>query len=188
VEQQMRYVNLADITDKAAIEARRLIRDQNRRSEPFRNRFDHTLRVLNWARRIHEVEGGDFGIITLAILFHDTGWRENVDHALVGAELAKKFYLDEGVDPVLVDRIVSAVRTHNKRDEPCEGFPIENYILLVRSFLNQFLEITPRYGGIASQSQFVGASKFSANSKYPHRLREATLSFFESPIYRALSW
>jgi HD superfamily phosphodiesterase len=130
-------INLADITEKASVEARRLIDNQARRTQPFRNRFDHTLRVLNWARRIHEAEGGDFEIITLAILFHDTGWREKFDHALVGAELAEKFYLAEGLDPVLVDRIVSAVRTHNKRDEPCEGLPIENYIVMDADFLDE---------------------------------------------------
>ncbi|MEK6255817.1 MAG: HD domain-containing protein [Chloroflexota bacterium] len=133
----MTYVNLRDITEEATAEARRLISIQNRKSQPFRNRFDHTIRVLNWAHRIHKVEGGDFEIITLAILFHDTGWSDTVDHALVGAELAEKYLLGKIVNPIQVDQITSAVRTHNKRQGPQEGLPIENLIVMDADFLDE---------------------------------------------------
>jgi len=130
-------INLADITEQASAEARRLISDKNRKSQPFRNRFDHTMRVLKWAHRIHKIEGGDLEIITLAILFHDTGWSDTVDHALVGAELAEKYLSGKDVDPVLVDRITLAVRTHNKRQEPEESLPIENLIVMDADLLDE---------------------------------------------------
>jgi uncharacterized protein len=133
----MGHINLVDITEDATAEASRLISDQSRNSQPFRNRFDHTMRVLKWAHRIHEVEGGDLGIITLATLFHDTGWSDTVDHALVGAEMAEKYLLDKNVAPVLVDRITSAVRTHNKRQEPRESLPIENLIVMDADWLDE---------------------------------------------------
>jgi len=133
----MGYINLRNIMEEASAEAQRLISNQGRKSQPFRNRFEHTMRVLKWAHRIHKVEGGDFEIITFAILFHDTGWSETVDHALVGAELAENYLLDKGVDPVLVDRITSAARTHNKRQERLESLPIENLIVMDADLLDE---------------------------------------------------
>jgi len=133
----MGYINLKDIIEAASTEAKRLIEDQSRRSQPFRNRFDHTKRVLKWAHRIHKVEGGDLEIITLAVLFHDTGWSDTVDHALVGAELAENYLIEKGANPLLVDRVVSAVQTHNKRIEPQENLPIENLIVMDADLLDE---------------------------------------------------
>jgi uncharacterized protein len=133
----MGYIHLADITAAASTEARRLIGDQKRWSQPFRDRFDHTLRVLKWAQRIHKVEGGNLEIITLAILFHDTGWSDTADHALVGAELAERYLLGKDVEPVLVERIASAVRTHNKRDEAVGNLPIENLVVMDADYLDE---------------------------------------------------
>lgn len=129
--------NLKDIIEAACAEAQRWIGEQSRRSQPFRNRFDHTMRVLKWAQRIHKVEGGDLEIITLAVLFHDTGWSETVDHALVGAELAEKFLSEKDVDPALVARITSAVRTHNKRLETHASLPIENLTVMDADLLDE---------------------------------------------------
>lgn len=133
----MGYTNLREITEEASEEAKRLIINQGRKSQPFRNRFEHTMRVLKWADRIHRIEGGDFEIIQFAIFFHDAGWSDTVDHALIGAELAEKYLLGKNVDPLLVDRIVSAARTHNKRDEHQESLPIENLIVMDADLLDE---------------------------------------------------
>jgi len=133
----MGYIDPKDIIEPAFAEARRLIDNQNRKSQPFRNRFEHTMRVLKWAHRIHQVEGGNLEVITLAIFFHDSGWSDTIDHALVGAKLAEKYLLENVVDPILVDRVVSAVRTHNKRTEPYEGLPLENLIVMDADLLDE---------------------------------------------------
>ena len=133
----MGFIDLKDIIEAASTEARRLIEVQNRKSQPFRNRFEHTLRVLKWAHRIQKIEGGNLEIITLAVLFHDSGWSDTIDHALVGAELAKKYLLEREIDPVLVDRVVSAVQMHNKRIEPHEDLPLENLILMDADLLDE---------------------------------------------------
>ena len=146
----MSYTNLREITEEASEEAKRLISNQGRKSQPFRNRFEHTMRVLKWADRIHNIEGGDFEIIKFAILFHDAGWSDTVDHALIGAELAEKYLLGKEVDPVLVDRIVSAVRTHNKRYEPQESLPIENLIVMDADLLDEVGVITLVWDAMAT--------------------------------------
>ena len=126
----MGYINLNEITEEASEEAKRLIKNLDRKSHPFRDRFEHTMRVLKWAERIHKIEGDDFEVIKFAVLFHDAGWSDTVDHALIGAELAEKYLLGKDVDPELVARIVSAVLTHNKIQEPEESLPKENLIVM----------------------------------------------------------
>jgi uncharacterized protein len=166
----MGYTNLKDIIETASAEARRLIEVQNRRSQPFRNRFEHTMRVLKWAHRIHEVEGGDLEIITLAVLFHDSGWSDTIEHALVGAELAEKYLLEKNVDPVLVDRVTSAVRTHNKRLESPEGLPIENLIVMDADLLDELGITTLVWDAMAAASE--------ENPSYV-RVLEKDLEFYE---------
>ena len=166
----MGYTNLKDIIEAASAEARRLIEVQNRRSQPFRNRFEHTMRVLKWAYRIQKVEGGDLEIITLAVLFHDSGWSDTIEHALVGAELAEKYLLEKNVDPVLIDRVTSAVRTHNKRLESPEGLPIENLIVMDADLLDELGITTLVWDAMAAASE--------ENPSYV-RVLEKDLEFYE---------
>ncbi len=149
----MNYIDLADITEQASAEVRRLISNQNRRSQPFRDRFDHTVRVLKWAHRIQKVEGGNLEIITLAILFHDSGWSDTVDHALVGAELAEKYLLSKNVEPVIIDKITSAVQTHNKRQEAQGNLPIENLIVMDADILDEIGVTTLVWDAMATATE-----------------------------------
>ena len=118
------------LAEKSLLEAKILIEEQKRFSHPFRNRFEHTKRVLTWARRIQAVEGGDLEVITLAVIFHDVGWDGQVDHALLGAELARKFLIEQGVEEEVVHRVASAIETHNKRQNPSPNLPLENLIVM----------------------------------------------------------
>ena len=40
---------------------------------PFRNSYDHTMRVYRWAIRLQAKLGGDLDVIVLAALLHDVG-------------------------------------------------------------------------------------------------------------------
>ncbi len=133
----MEWENIDRLKEQALEQAKLLIENQSRYSQPFRNRLTHTMRVLKWADRIHAVEGGDMEIIALAVIFHDTGWGEEIDHALLGAGLAEKYLLGKGVPPSIVSRISSAVQTHKKRDLPVEGLPIENRIVMDADLLDE---------------------------------------------------
>jgi uncharacterized protein len=126
----MEEITFEEIVEQAFVEAKALIEKQSRYSYPFRDRFEHTLRVLKWAKRIHESEGGDIEVITLAVIFHDTGWDDQEDHAVIGAELARKYLINQGISPEIINRVVSAVETHNKRQNPRANLPIENLIVM----------------------------------------------------------
>jgi uncharacterized protein len=134
---RMKWTNFDILKEQALKQAQLLIENQSRFSQPFRNRFDHTLRVLKWAERIHEIEGGEIEIISLAVIFHDTGWNDQADHALLGAELAEKYLLSKGFTQSVTSRVSSAVQTHNKRDIPFENLPIENLIVMDADLLDE---------------------------------------------------
>ena len=165
---------LDDLIVKAFAEAEELIANQDRFNYPFRNRFRHTKRVLNWAKRIQQHEGGDMDVITLAVLFHDTGWSDEIDHALIGADLAEKFLVGHGVDQSVIDRVAFAARTHNKRQAPRKELPIENLIVMDADLLDEVgvttivwdamataLEENPSYKAALDKSQrfFEGAKE-----------------------------
>ena len=129
--------DIQPIVDQYLPVIQRLIQEQSRFSEPFRNRFDHTLRVLIWAGRIQELEGGDREIVSLAVLFHDVGWSETENHALISASLAEETLQETHLDRSKLDRILSAVRTHNERKISREELPLENRIVMDADFLDE---------------------------------------------------
>ncbi len=87
--------------------------------------LEHTFRVLKLAKRIAEKEGKvNMEVIELAALLHDiarvkedsdkTG---NTDHAVLGAEMARKILSDLGYPNETVDAVCHAIRTHRFRGE-----------------------------------------------------------------------
>ena len=133
----MSSTSLANLNEKASAEAQRLIASQTRWSHPFRSRWEHTLRVLRWAERIQACEGGDLEVIRLAVWFHDSGWSETLDHALVGAELVETFLRAEGAAPARLEQVAWAVRTHNKRKDSLPDLPLENRIVMDADLLDE---------------------------------------------------
>ena len=83
---------------------------------PFRDRFEHTMRVYRWAIKLQAKVGGDLDIIALAALLHDVGWEEGRDHGEVGAEIAVDYLDSIGVDPVKIGRIGEIIRIHEDKD------------------------------------------------------------------------
>lgn len=150
--------------DKSLAVARELIRAQDRTSQSFRDRFEHTLRVLTWARRIQPLEGGDMKVISLAVLFHDTGWSEEINHADVSAQLVEKFLLENRVKDPLAGRIISAVRTHNLREIPSSDLPIENRIVMDADLLDE-LGITTLIWDAMSVAQRPGPGYYKVLEK-----------------------
>jgi HD superfamily phosphodiesterase len=126
----MKINQFEQLVEMALLEVKVLIQKHKRFSHPFRNRFEHTKRVLTWTQRIQAIEGGNLEIITLAVIFHDAGWDGQVDHALLGAKLARKFLVDQGVKVDIVNRVGSAIETHNKRQNPPPNLPLENLIVM----------------------------------------------------------
>lgn len=85
---------------------------------PFRDRFEHTMRVYRWAIKLQNKMGGDIEVISLAALLHDIGWDENeeIPHGDIGAQMAADFLVDMEYDPVKIGRVCEIIRRHEDQD------------------------------------------------------------------------
>lgn len=85
---------------------------------PFRDRFEHTMRVYRWAIKLQNKMGGDLEIISLAALFHDIGWDENeeIPHGDIGAQMAAEFLVEMDYDPRKIGRVCEIIRRHTDKD------------------------------------------------------------------------
>ena len=85
---------------------------------PFRDRFEHTMRVYRWAIKLQNRLGGDIEIVSLAALLHDIGWDENeeIPHGDIGAQMAADFLVEMDYDPRKIGRICEIIRRHEDQD------------------------------------------------------------------------
>ncbi len=83
---------------------------------PFRNRYEHIMRVYRWAIRLQAKLGGDLDIIVLAALLHDVGYEEGRPHEEVSAEIAVEYLDSIGVDPEKIRRVGEIIMKHEDKE------------------------------------------------------------------------
>ena len=83
---------------------------------PFRNRFEHIMRVYRWAIRLQAKLGGNLDVIVLSALLHDVGWDENRPHEEVSAEMAVEYLDSIETDPDTIRRVGEIILLHNDKD------------------------------------------------------------------------
>ncbi len=95
-------------------------------------RYEHSLRVALWGKRIAEAESWDSEPLVMACLMHDTGYPfcETMEewnmHPTYGAEVAKLFLQKIGYYEELTENICQAIRIHDKwNDVPEDATPFE---------------------------------------------------------------
>ena len=95
-------------------------------------RYEHSLRVALWGKRIAEAECWDSESLVMACLLHDTGYLfcETMEewgmHPTYGAEVARLFLEKIGYDAGLTEAICQAIRIHDKwNDVPEDATPFE---------------------------------------------------------------
>jgi len=92
---------------------------------PFRSRFSHIERVIEWAMRIWEAEGGDAGVIAAAAIFHDSGYYiTGAGHAARSAQVFRDYmasYKPEAFERASAADAANAIRVANvdKTDSVC---------------------------------------------------------------------
>lgn len=103
---------------------------------PFRDRFEHTMRVYRWAIKLQAKVGGDLDIIALAALLHDVGWQEGREHGEVGAEIAVEYLDSIGVEPDKIARIGEIIRIHDDKDTEAD-LSIECQVVMDADLLDE---------------------------------------------------
>jgi uncharacterized protein len=118
----------------------------------FRNRFIHTKRVVRWAQRIHEVEGGDWEVIHIACLLHDIGWEEKRNHAIVSKELADQYMSALNYNCDKKRKVLEAIGNHNMRENN-DGLNIESYIVMDADILDEVGALSILWDAMAEGSK-----------------------------------
>ncbi len=83
---------------------------------PFRNRFEHIMRVYRWAIRLQAKLGGNLDVIVLSALLHDVGWDDNRPHEEVSAEIAVEYLDSLEMDPETIKKVGEIILLHNDKD------------------------------------------------------------------------
>lgn len=98
--------------------------------------FDHVFRVYRTARKISQVEGGDFEIVGAAALLHDVdgsategGDEGRVDHHQASAALAGKILREEGWPEERIAQVQHCIRAHRFRNQSEPPATLEAKIL-----------------------------------------------------------
>jgi len=117
---------------------------------PFRDRFKHTLRVLKWAERLKNEEGGNWEIIKIACIFHDVGWDKNVNHSIVSESIAKKYLLKHNYDNEKLGLVLEAIKNHNLRSDE-NLVELESKIVMDADILDEVGAISIIWDCMASQ-------------------------------------
>lgn len=117
---------------------------------PFRNRFDHTMRVYQWAMRLQEILGGDREVIAIAAILHDIA-KGVPDHAQVGAQMADDYLRRIGYPDVKRCQVVQAIRYHSsKLTASTLNLCIEEKILMDADLLDETGAITIIWDAMAT--------------------------------------
>lgn len=125
------------------------IAQNGRFSQPFRDRFEHTMRVYTWAERLQAIEGGDLRVIQIASLFHDAGWDDVLPHEEVSAALAKDYLTTNGYVDLDIEKVIKVVLNHNRRTSK-SILPIECLIVMDADMLDEIGAITVLWDSMAT--------------------------------------
>lgn len=126
----------------------------NSRKSPnkFRDRFKHTLRVLKWAERIREIEGGDHEVVRIASIFHDVGWDDEIHHAIVSKNIASDYLSNIEISEVKKEKILEAIEHHSFRDAE-NPLNLESYIIMDADILDEVGAISILWDAMAEGSE-----------------------------------
>ena len=102
-------------------------------------RFQHTMKVLDYALQIGSQEGGSSRVLLLAALFHDLErfTCPPLEHGQRGAISTSRILLERGYDPQLVERVHEAIYYHVGQQE-LHSLSLEGAIIVEADRLDKF--------------------------------------------------
>ncbi len=104
---------------------------------PFRNCYEHTMRVYRWAIRLQAKLGGDLDVIVLAALLHDIGWEQDRPDNEVSAEVAVEYLDSIGVSPELIVKVGEIIMMCPDKDTD-KDISLECRIVMDADLLDEF--------------------------------------------------
>lgn len=106
----------------------------------FRSKYQHTVRVLGWARRLAEGRKDvDIDVLYTAAIFHDIGNAiDRESHAELGAKVFYEYGLKTGMDLPFIEKVRNLISLHSSKELLKEkDTPIELILLMEADLLDE---------------------------------------------------
>ena len=129
-------------------------------------RYEHTKRVLGWAKRLYDMtpdkEGLRYEDLMIATIFHDIGRavseQTGEDHAKAGVSLTRNWLLENGYDPPRAEYIAGMVGSHSEKWRMRDPEIDRNLLMLMEADLLDDMGLL----GIVMDTMIVRARKAEA--------------------------
>lgn len=106
----------------------------------FRSKYQHTIRVLGWAKRLAEGRKYvDTDVLYTAVIFHDIGYSEGKEfHAERGAKIFYEYGIKTKMDLSFIEKVKNLISLHSSKELLKENnMPIELIILMEADLLDE---------------------------------------------------
>ena len=83
----------------------------------FRNRFEHSVRVFKWVKRLSvDFDDLDFDVALTAALFHDVGYANGqMNHHLLSKEIFKSYAKANNFNDEFIDKVSYIIENHSDK-------------------------------------------------------------------------
>ena len=130
-------------------------------------RYEHTKRVLGWAKRLYDATPDKTGLryeeLMIAAIFHDVGRavsaQSGEDHAKAGAPIARDWLLSNGYDPARAEYIAGLVASHSEKGRMRDPDTDRSLLMLMEADLLDDMGLL----GIVMDTMIVRARKADAD-------------------------
>lgn len=107
----------------------------------FRSKYQHTIRVLGWAKRLTEGRADvNTDILYTAAIFHDIGYSDGCKefHAELGAKIFCEYGIKNNMDLTFIRKVKNIILLHSSKELLKESnTPIELIILMEADLLDE---------------------------------------------------
>ena len=129
-------------------------------------RYEHTKRVLGWAKRLYDATADKTGLryedLMIAAIFHDVGRAVSIqtgeDHAKAGVPITREWLLANGYDPERAEYIAGLVGAHSEKWRMQDPATDRNLLMLMEADLLDDMGLL----GIVMDTMIVRARKTDA--------------------------
>ena len=89
---------------------------QQKSKHSFRSRYQHTLRVLGWCKRIEDDLVCNKEILYTSAIFHDIGYSKGqVNHALASGDMFLAYAKENNFDKDFTDKVFNIIIRHSDK-------------------------------------------------------------------------
>ena len=83
----------------------------------FREKYSHTKRVFEWAKRLLQTEKADGDVLLYAAIFHDVGYTVSpAEHGKHSSEICKSYLSENGFDNEFIERVSECILNHDNKE------------------------------------------------------------------------